>query len=352
MRDRFTIYFITLMTTPTTLQQTPLDPSAWRFTVAPMLDWTDRHCRVFHRSLSKRARLYTEMVTTGAILFGNREKLLGFTDVEHPVALQLGGSDPEDLAKSVRIASDFGYDEYNLNCGCPSERVQKGSFGACLMKEPKLVAECWQAMAEVTDRPVTVKHRIGVDDDSSWDFVSNFVSTLYEVGCRVFVVHTRAAWLKGLSPKENREVPPLMRERAFELKKAFPDAVIVANGQIADVETAKGLIDGGLDGVMVGRAAYHNPWILTGVDETLFGDAAMEKSRYDVVLSMTEYLKAHCADDPLAIRATARHMIGLAQGLPGARAWRRELSDPAAFQAHGTDVLLNAWSKAFGEKLL
>ena len=352
MRDRFTIYFITLMTTPTTLQQTPLDPSAWRFTVAPMLDWTDRHCRVFHRSLSKRARLYTEMVTTGAILFGNREKLLGFTDVEHPVALQLGGSDPEDLAKSVRIASDFGYDEYNLNCGCPSERVQKGSFGACLMKEPKLVAECWQAMAEVTDRPVTVKHRIGVDDDSSWDFVSNFVSTLYVVGCRVFVVHTRAAWLKGLSPKENREVPPLMRERAFELKKAFPDAVIVANGQIADVETAKGLIDGGLDGVMVGRAAYHNPWILTGVDETLFGDAAMEKSRYDVVLSMTEYLKAHCADDPLAIRATARHMIGLAQGLPGARAWRRELSDPAAFRAHGTDVLLNAWSKAFGEKLL
>lgn len=337
------------MTTPTTSSQTTSADDRWRFTVAPMLDWTDRHCRVFHRTLSKRARLYTEMVTTGAILFGNQEKLLGFSDVEHPVALQLGGSDPEDLAKSVRIASAWGYDEYNLNCGCPSERVQKGSFGACLMKDPELVADCWRAMASATDRPVTVKHRIGVDEESSWDFVEKFVSTLYDAGCRTFIVHTRAAWLKGLSPKENREVPPLMRERAFELKKAFPDAVIVANGQITDIETAKSLIEGGLDGVMVGRAAYHNPWIMTEVDEALWGDAASEKTRRDVVLEMTDYVKTHCADDPLAVRAVARHMIGLAQGLPGARAWRRELSDPAAFRAYGTDVLLKAWEKAFGE---
>lgn len=334
------------MTSPNT---TTPSTDAWRFTVAPMLDWTDRHCRVLHRALSRRARLYTEMVTTGAILFGNQEKLLGFSPVEHPVALQLGGSDPEDLAKSVRIASAWGYDEYNLNCGCPSERVQKGSFGACLMKEPALVADCFRAMSEATDRPVTIKHRIGVDDDSSWTFVERFVGTLYEAGCRTFIVHTRAAWLKGLSPKENREIPPLMRERAFELKRAFPDAVIVANGQIADLETARTLIEGGLDGVMIGRAAYHNPWLLAGVDEALWGDEPIGKTRRDVVDEMSLYVRTHCADDPLAVRAVARHMIGLAQGLPGARAWRRELSDPAAFRTWGADVLTKAWEKAFGE---
>lgn len=321
----------------------------WRFTVAPMLDWTDRHCRVLHRTLSRRARLYTEMVTTGAILHGNREKLLGFSPVEHPVALQLGGSDPEDLAQSVRIASDWGYDEYNLNCGCPSERVQKGSFGACLMKEPKLVAECFRAMSEASDRPVTVKHRIGVDDESSWAFLEDFVGTLYEAGCRTFIVHTRAAWLKGLSPKENREIPPLMRERAFEVKQAFPEAVIVANGQIADLETAKDLVDKGLDGVMIGRAAYHNPWLLSGVDEALWGDQPFAMTRRQVVDVMSDYVREHCADDPLGIRAVARHMIGLCQGLPGARAWRRELSDPAAFRAYGADILVRAWEKTFGK---
>ena len=249
----------------------PLNPGDWRFTVAPMLDWTDRHCRYFHRLLTSRARLYTEMVTTGAIIHGDRDRLLGFSQPEHPVALQLGGSDPADLAESVRIASAYGYDEYNLNCGCPSERVQKGSFGVCLMLEPQTVAACVRAMQDVTDKPVTVKHRIGVDDHNEYGFVRDFVGTVYDAGCRVFIVHTRSAWLKGLSPKENREVPPLVRETAFRLKKDFPDTVMLINGQIASLDEAKALVDAGMDGVMVGRAAYQNPWMLAGVDEVLYG---------------------------------------------------------------------------------
>ena len=250
---------------------TDLRPEDWRLSVAPMLDWTDRHCRYFHRLLTARTRLYTEMVTTGAVIFGDRERLLGFSPAEHPVALQLGGSDPADLAKSVRIASAYGYDEFNLNCGCPSERVQKGSFGACLMLEPETVAACVRAMMSETDRPVSVKHRIGVDDRSDYGFVRDFVGTVYEAGCRVFIVHTRAAWLKGLSPKENREVPPLIRETAFALKKDFPDTVMVINGAVPDLGTAGELIAAGMDGVMIGRAAYQNPWMLAQADETIYG---------------------------------------------------------------------------------
>lgn len=320
----------------------------WRFTVAPMLDWTDRHCRYFHRLLTKHARLYTEMVTTGAVLHGCRDSLLGFAPMESPVALQLGGSDPDALAKSVEIAAAYGYDEFNLNCGCPSERVQKGSFGACLMLEPKLVAECWRAMQSATEKPVTIKHRIGVDEHDDYGFVRDFVGTLYEAGCRVFIVHARAAWLKGLSPKENREVPPLKREVALALKKEFPEAVVVVNGQVATVDEARGLIDAGLDGVMVGRAAYQNPWMLTGVDGALFGDPA-EITRCEVVEAVTRELMTHWADDIHAVRAMARHVNGLAQGFAGARAWRRTLSDPQALKTYGPALIRHAWLTAFGE---
>lgn len=320
----------------------------WRFCVAPMLDWTDRHCRYFHRLLTKRARLYTEMVTTGAVIHGDRDALLGFTPVEGPVALQLGGSDPDALARSVEIASAYGYDEYNLNCGCPSERVQKGSFGACLMLEPKLVAECFRAMQSATDKPVTVKHRIGVDDHDSYEFVRDFVGTLYEAGCRVYIVHARAAWLKGLSPKENREVPPLKREVALRLKHDFPDAVVVVNGQVASAAEAKSLIDQGLDGVMVGRAAYQTPWMLADVDSALFGEP-VDVTRREVVEALTQELLTHWAQDVHAIRAMARHVNGLAQGLAGARLWRRTLSDPQALQTYGPALLRHAWLTAFGE---
>ncbi|MGN1149475.1 MAG: tRNA dihydrouridine(20/20a) synthase DusA, partial [Sutterella sp.] len=306
---------------------TDLRPEDWRLSVAPMLDWTDRHCRYFHRLLTARTRLYTEMVTTGAVIFGDRERLLGFSPAEHPVALQLGGSDPSDLAKSVRIASAYGYDEFNLNCGCPSERVQKGSFGACLMLEPETVAACVRAMMSETDRPVSVKHRIGVDDRSDYGFVRDFVGTVYDAGCRVFIVHTRAAWLKGLSPKENREVPPLIRETAFALKKDFPDTVMVINGAVPDLSTAGELIAAGMDGVMIGRAAYQNPWMLAQADETIYGETH-DCSRLGVIRAMTDYLKEYFPDDINAVRAAARHMNGLTQGLPGARRWRQVLSDP------------------------
>jgi tRNA-dihydrouridine synthase A len=326
----------------------PLNPEGWRFCVAPMLDWTDRHCRRFHRLLTRRARLYTEMVTTGAVLHGDLHLLLDFDPAEHPVALQLGGSDPKDLAEAVRIASSRGYDEYNLNCGCPSERVQKGSFGACLMLEPKLVADCVRAMASETDRPVTVKHRIGVDREDSYGFVRDFVGTVHEAGCRVFIVHTRAAWLKGLSPKENREVPPLRREYALMLKRDFPDAVFVVNGKVGTVAEAKALIDSGLDGVMMGRAAYQTPWLLTEVDEAIYGEAPSTVTRLDAVRGMTAYLKANFAGSEPALRAVARHMNGLCQGLPGARVWRRTLADPKAIKEKGSALLLYAWEQAFG----
>ena len=327
-----------------------VDPLAHarRYSVAPMLDWTDRHCRFFHRQLSRRVLLYTEMVTTGAILHGDLDRLLGRNPEETPVALQLGGSDPRDLALAIKLAEPYGYDEYNLNCGCPSERVQKGSFGACLMLEPETVATAVRAMRDATDKLVTVKHRIGVDDHDEYGFVRDFVGTVYDAGCRGFIVHTRAAWLKGLSPKENREIPPLKRDVALALKRDFPDCVIVANGQIADLDTAQALIDAGLDGVMVGRAAYHNPWHMTQVDARLYGDD-WAPTREAVVEAMKGYM-ARVASDPMAVRATARHMIGFAQGLSGARHWRRLLSDPVVFREYGAGLLAYAWSQTFGRK--
>lgn len=315
------------------------DTEKFRFCVAPMLDWTDRHCRYFMRLMTKRARLYTEMVTTPAIIHGNRDLLLKFDSSEHPVACQLGGSDPEELAEASRIVAQYGYDEINLNCGCPSERVQKGSFGACLMLEPKLVAECFQAIREASGLETTIKHRIGVDHQDDYSFVQNFVGTLYEAGCRAFIVHVRTAFLKGLSPRQNRDVPPLKPDYAYRLKKEFPDAQFCINGGIATLDACREFLDGGLDGVMVGRAAYHEPWMLSRVDEVLFGAEPLSLTREDVVEQMTEYLYRIAPEHENAVRNAARHTMGLMNGLPGARLWRSTLSDPKAYKEAGADVL-------------
>ncbi len=320
--------------------------NAWRFCVAPMLDWTDTHCRVFHRTLSRHARLYTEMITTPALVHGNRDFLLRFNECERPVACQLGGSDPAELAQAAKWVQERGYDEINLNCGCPSERVQRGSFGACLMLEPKLVADCFKAMRDAVDIDVTIKHRIGVDQQDGYEFSRDFVGELYEAGCRTFIVHTRSAWLKGLSPKENREVPPLRREYAYQLKKDFPEAVICMNGGIDTVAMAEELISAGVDGVMVGRAAYQNPWMLTEVDERLFGDVHAPVTRESVIDAMTQYIHSVYEEHPQAVRGTARHMLGILNGLAGAKAFRRTLSDPQAYAAFGPDVLQEAYARA------
>ncbi|TWO67794.1 tRNA dihydrouridine(20/20a) synthase DusA [Caenimonas sedimenti] len=289
-----------------------------------MMDWTDRHCRYFHRLLSKRARLYTEMVTTGALLHGNVPRHLDFDAAEHPVALQLGGSEPADLAKCARLGVEWGYDEINLNCGCPSERVQRGAFGACLMAEPALVADCVKAMADAVNVPVTVKHRIGIDKGESYEFVRDFVGTVAEAGCRVFIVHARNAWLKGLSPKENREVPPLRYAMVHRLKQEFPDLVISINGGItSDAQLAEQLQH--VDGVMLGREAYHHPWWLAGWD-ALCGDEPPPRSREEVEAAMVGYMERQ-ASSGTPWHSVARHMMGLYNGLPGARRWRQVWSD-------------------------
>lgn len=285
------------------------------------------------------------MVTTGAIIYGDQHRHLDFNAEEHPVALQLGGSDPADLARCAKIAQDWGYDEINLNCGCPSERVQRGSFGACLMSEPKLVADCCKAMMDVVDIDVTVKHRIGIDKIEDYGFVRDFVGELMQAGVRTFIVHTRNAWLKGLSPKENREIPPLKREVAFDLKRDFPEATIVINGQIDNLALAEELLEK-VDGVMMGRAAYKTPWVLADVDARLFGDMHPVKTREEIIEAMTQYLRRETPTNSHAPRATAKPMIGLLQGLAGARFYRRTLSDPAAFAETGTEVLKAAYASA------
>ena len=325
------------------------DLSQWRFCVAPMMDWTDRHCRRFHRLLSRHARLYTEMVTTGALIHGDVPRHLDFNAAEHPVALQLGGSEPDDLAHCARLAERWGYDEVNLNCGCPSERVQRGAFGACLMAEPKLVRDCVKAMADAVSIPVTVKHRIGIDKTDSYDFVRDFVGTVAEGGATVFIVHARSAWLKGLSPKENREVPPLRYEFARRLKADFPGFTIVLNGGIADATAVdQALVD--LDGVMIGRHAYHEPWFMAQADQRWFGDAYAAPNREDVVQAMREYaVVAMSAGAPL--RAVTRHMLGLYQGLPGARAWRRMLSDNLRLAQGDANLILDAAAQVRPQRL-
>lgn len=300
--------------------------SPWRLSVAPMMDWTDRHCRYFHRLLSRHARLYTEMVTTGALLHGDVPRHLDFDATEHPVALQLGGSEPADLAKCAKLGAEWGYDEINLNCGCPSERVQRGAFGACLMAEPQLVADCVKAMVDVVDVPVTVKHRIGIDKVESYEFVRDFIGTVAEAGCDVFIVHARNAWLKGLSPKENREVPPLRYELVHRLKREFPRLTIAINGGITTDEVVSEQL-GQLDGVMIGREAYHHPWWLARWDHQFYGDAEPQLHRADVEERMVAYMERELAQRGTPWHTIARHMMGLYNGVPGARLWRQAWSD-------------------------
>ena len=317
-----------------------INASSYRLTVAPMMDWTDRHCRFFHRLIAPSALLYTEMITTGAILHGDLHRLLGFDQAEHPVALQIGGSEPADLAQAARIGASWGYDEINLNCGCPSERVQKGAFGACLMREPDLVADGVKAMQDAVTIPVTVKHRIGVDDQDDYGFVRDFVGKLYAVGCRVFIVHARSAILKGLSPKENREIPPLKMSVVRQLKRDFPDAVIVANGGIQTVEASLHLLmpseEGHLapsdedhlpavDGVMLGRAAYHDPWVLREIAAAL-GQTNLPSTRESILPALQDYFETQLAQGVIAKHMT-RHWHGLFHGQPGARLWRREICE-------------------------
>ena len=304
------------------------DPSPWRLSVAPMMDWTDRHCRYFHRLITRRTRLYTEMVTTGALLHGDQPRHLDFDPAEHPVALQLGGSEPEDLARCAKLAARWGYDEVNLNCGCPSERVQRGAFGACLMREPQLVADGVAAMRDAVDLPVTVKHRIGVDRTESYDFVRDFVGTVAQRGgCEVFIVHARNAWLQGLSPKENREVPPLRYEVVARLKADFPALTFVVNGGLtAPAQIAQQLAV--VDGVMIGREAYHNTWSMVSWDVDFLGAADPAASdRDDVEAAMVAYMTREAARDGTPWGRIARHMLGLRNGQPGARRWRQVWSD-------------------------
>lgn len=292
-----------------------------------MLDWTDRHCRYFHRLLTRHALLYSEMVTTGALIHGDVARHLDFDPSEQPVALQLGGSEPSELAHCAALAQQWGYSEINLNCGCPSERVQRGAFGACLMSEPQLVADCVKAMVDVVAIPVTVKHRIGIDRVESYEFVRDFVGTVSEAGCSTFIVHARNAWLKGLSPKDNRDIPPLRYDWVYRLKKDFPALVIVVNGGITTTEQIQHHLRH-VDGVMLGREAYHNPWWLNQWDPAFFPEfAAAPCTRESIELQMLDYMTQEQSKRGTPWPAIARHMLGLRHGLPGARLWRRVWSD-------------------------
>jgi tRNA-dihydrouridine synthase A len=312
-----------------------------------MMEWTDRHCRYFHRQLSRHARLYTEMVTTAALLHGDVARHLDFDPAEHPLALQLGGSEPDELARCARLGQRWGYDEINLNCGCPSERVQRGAFGACLMAEPGLVADCVKAMRDAASIPVTVKHRIGVDRNEDYGFLRDFVGQVNAAGCEVFIVHARNAWLKGLSPKENREVPPLRYDFVYRLADDFPAARFVLNGGITSLAQAAQPLQR-LAGVMLGRAAYHEPYLLAAVDRELFGAAEPPPSRAQVVAAMSAHLERQ-GQAGVAPRAILRHLLGLFHGEHGARNWRRLLSDPAFIERHGAQSL-HAAARAFSAR--
>ncbi|HEY0231365.1 MAG TPA: tRNA dihydrouridine(20/20a) synthase DusA [Dokdonella sp.] len=315
-----------------------------------MMDWTDRHCRFFHRLLSPHVRLYTEMVTAPAVVHGERERLLGFDPAEHPVALQLGGSEPNELAQAARIGVEFGYDEINLNVGCPSDRVQSGAFGACLMREPALVADCVAAMRAAVagfDKPiaVTVKCRIGVDDQDEYAALQHFIETVRASGCTVFIVHARKAWLQGLSPKENREVPPLNYERVYQLKREFPQLTIVINGGIATVDDVRTHLTQ-VDGAMLGRTAYHEPYRLAQLEAALYG--APLADRDEVLLRLRPYVEAHLARGD-RLQHISRHILGLYQGLPGARAYRRVLSEQAHRANAGWEVVERAMAVRRGD---
>nr|WP_281177649.1 tRNA dihydrouridine(20/20a) synthase DusA [Limimaricola hongkongensis] len=318
--------------------------NAARLSVAPMMDWTDRHCRHLHRLLSRRALLYTEMVTAPAILHGDRDKLLGFGDAEHPVALQLGGSDPAELRAAARVGAAFGYDEINLNCGCPSDRVQSGAFGAVLMTRPDLVAECCAEMIAASPVEVTVKCRIGVDEQEPEEVLPRFLETVSAAGVDRFTIHARKAWLQGLSPKENRDVPPLDYDLVMRMKRDFPHLHISVNGGIATLDAAEGFLDAGLDGAMIGRAAYHNPAdILSAADRRIWGEAGDMRAE-DAVKAMLPYIEAHLGQGGRLHQVT-RHMLGLFAGRPGARGWRRVLSEGASRPGAGPELVVEALAR-------
>ena len=315
---------------------------AARLSVAPMMDWTDRHCRYLHRLMSRQTLLYTEMVTAPAVIHGDRERLLGFDAAEHPVALQLGGSDPAQLAQAARIAEGFGYQEINLNCGCPSDRVQSGSFGAVLMETPDVVAECVAAMIDAVRVPVTVKCRIGVDDQVPAEVLPDFLARVSAAGVDRFAVHARKAWLQGLSPKENRDIPPLDYDLVLEMKGLFPHLHLSVNGGITSLDEAVRFLDRGMDGVMIGRAAYHTPSdILLDADARIFGDPSTGRTAEEVVHLMLPYIDRHLAQGGKLGQIT-RHMLGMFQGRPGARGWRRHLSENAHAEGAGPETVLAA----------
>jgi len=312
---------------------------SWRFSVAPMMEWTDRHCRFFHRLLTRRALLYTEMLTTGAVLHGDRARLLRFDPAEHPLALQLGGSEPQVLAECARIGADAGFDEINLNAGCPSDRVQEGRFGACLMAEPELVGDCVAAMKAAVTIPVTVKCRIGVDDQDPEEALERFAQAVERAGTDVLIVHARKAWLKGLSPKENREVPPLDYERVYRLKAARPRLAVVLNGGVGSIEDACAHLSH-VDGVMIGRAAYQEPWRLLAIDPVIFGADAPFASPKEAAAALVPYIVRELREGT-RLHAITRHLHGLFRAVPGARAFRRHLAGAAASDA-GAELLLAA----------
>ena len=310
------------------------------FTVAPMLDWTDRHCRYFMRLLSKHAVLYTEMITTGALIHGPREQLLKFDPAEQPVAIQLGGSDPADLAQCAKMAEDEGYSEINLNVGCPSDRVQSGRFGACLMAEPQLVADCMAAMINAVDIPVTIKSRIGIDRNDSLDELTTFIETVKQSGTETFIIHARKAWLDGLSPKENRDIPPLHYERVYKIKEIFPDLEIIINGGIQTLEHAQSHL-AHVDGVMLGREMYHNPYLLSQVDALFYDDSADSPTREEVISLLAPYVAKHIEQGG-RLQHISRHIIGLFQAVPGAKIWRRHISQNAHLKGADYSVIIDA----------
>lgn len=311
-----------------------------RFCVAPMLDWSDRQCRVFWRQLTTEAVLYTEMITTGALIHGDAERHLNFSDIEHPVALQLGGSDPDALVHSVRLAEKWGYDEVNLNCGCPSDRVQNGFFGACLMSRPALVADCVKSMKDATSLPITVKHRIGIDEQEGYGPLQEFVAAIAEAGTDAIIVHARKAWLQGLSPKENREVPPLNYGLVHQLKQDFPDLEVIINGGIQNIEDAASQLSY-LDGIMMGRSAYQTPFILADVDSQFYGKESQLRTRGDVIRGLFPYIETELAQGTRLNHMT-RHILGVFNGQPGGRLFRRYISEHAHRPNAGIEVLEHA----------
>ena len=333
-------FFFALMAKKSEKDGMSLTAQDIRFSVAPMMDWTDRHDRYFLRLMSKRARLYTEMVTADAIRFGDRDKLLAYNKEEHPLALQLGGSDPSALAEAARIGEDYGYDEINLNVGCPSDRVQSGQFGACLMQDPDLVADCVAAMAAAVKLPVTVKSRIGVDEQEPRAALFTLVEKCARVGVGHFIVHARKAWLQGLSPKENRDIPPLDYALVYELKQAHPDLLISINGGIENIQDSQKHLEK-TDGVMLGRAPYKNPYLLAAIDRELFGDTATPLSRNEIVHALIPYAE-RLVESGSPLHALTRHVMGLFQGMPGGKIWRRHLSENAPRRGDDPHLLTEA----------